>query len=70
MTEEEKKKVYMRDYIKEQLQRTDIEEIQKMENMYFNTSSLSYFKNTIPSLQDFSSIDEYKAKLQEILSIL
>ncbi len=70
MTEEEIKRSCMRDYIKSQLQRTDIEEIKKMEDMYFNTTSLSYFKDTIPYLYDFNSIEDYKIKLNDILSTL
>ncbi len=70
LTEDEKKIVYMKEYINDQLNRTDSEEIQRMEDMYFNTSSLSYFKNTIPSYKSFNSIDEYKNKLREILKVL
>lgn len=70
LTEEEKKKSCMRDYIQSQLNKTDIEEIQKMEDLYFNTTSLSYFKDTIPSIRTFNSVEEYKTTIDKILSSL
>ena len=54
------------EYIQTQLEKNDLSEIYKFQELYFNTSSLAFMKEIVPDVTSFNNIDDYKTELQKI----
>lgn len=64
---ENKRKAEIEEYINTQLNETDIYAIQKLERMYFKTTSLAYLEKIVPSVFEYDSVEVYHNDLKKLL---
>lgn len=68
--QDEKNKETIKEYINTQLEKTEMSDIYKFQELYFGTSSLAYMKELVPDVTGFSGISDYKTALQKVLKDL
>ncbi len=68
--QDEKNKEIVKEYINAQLEKTDMSDIYKLQQLYFGTSSLSYMKEIVPDVTGYTGIEEYKTASQKLLKDL
>ena len=54
------------EYLDKQLSNTDINSAIKLQDLYFNTSSLEYMTGLVPKVSDFNNLLEYKSFIEEL----
>lgn len=62
----ESKKSVLKSFIERQLSTSTLPEITNCQNSYFNTDSLSWLKEIVPNVEDFTDINEYKENLKTV----
>ncbi len=68
--QDNKNKETVKEYVNAQLEKTDLSDIYKFQQLYFGTSSLEYMKEFVPDVTGYTNIDEYKSALQKLLKDL
>lgn len=64
----EQEKNVIKEYIEKQLAFQNFEDVCRLQDSYFGTSSLQYMTFIVPNAKTFGSLDDYKTKLQEVLA--
>lgn len=62
----ESKKSVLKSFIDRQLSSSTLPEITNCQSSYFNTDSLSWLKEIVPNVEDFTDINEYKENLKKV----
>ncbi|WP_440557423.1 double zinc ribbon domain-containing protein [Treponema succinifaciens] len=62
----ESKKSVLKSFINRQLSSSTLSEITNCQSSYFNTDSLSWLKEIVPNVEDFTDINEYKENLKTV----
>ncbi len=66
--QDDKNKETVKEYIEAQLEKTDMSDIYKFQELYFGTTSLAYLKDIVPDVTGFNNIEEYKSALKKCLN--
>lgn len=63
----DEQKSIIREYIESQLKNQSFEDIENLQEAYFDTPHLSYMQSVIPNAKQFTSLEEYKKALKNVL---
>lgn len=63
----EKENEAVKSYIEAQLKKDSLSEILRLQEQYFNTTSLAFMKNIVPDATVFSDAEEYKSELAKLM---
>lgn len=67
MAMDPKNKKIIKEFCEKQIAQESIEEIKKVQDSFFNTSTLAFMKKFLPDANSFTVIDDYKKEVTSVL---
>lgn len=56
----------VQEYVSTQLEKTDMADIRKLQDLYLGTSSLAFMRLIVPDAYTFADVESYKQELQKL----